>query len=186
MKQTYQATAALFVALLCTTPSSLAQTIARVPDLRELQGGWSAADIIGTRVRSSDGDEVGEIEDLILSADDRVVTAIISVGGLLDIADKLVAVPYGELRIWSDEGALAIPLTKADLEAAPSYKGRPPAVGDAHPIVDPVHAAPPDAATRREADEEAERAFAGEDPRVGEGIAENKKAYEDEEARRKP
>lgn len=186
MKQTKHATAAVFVALLCAAPNAVAQTIARSEDLHELHGGWSATEIIGARVRSSDGEEVGEIEDLILSSDDRVVTAIVSVGGLLDIADKLVAVPYRELRIAPDKKTLAIPLTTADIEAAPSYNGRSPATGRGHPIVDPLQAAPPDAAVRREADEEAARAFAGEDPRVGEGIAENKKAYEHEEAQREP
>jgi hypothetical protein len=57
-------------------------------------------------------------------------------------------------------------------------------VGDAEPLVDPVRAAPPDPAQRREAEAEAARVFAGDDPRVGDGIAENKKAYEDEDPKR--
>jgi hypothetical protein len=158
-----------------------AQTPARVEDMRALHGG-SAADLIGARVRSSDGTDIGEIEDLILSSDARVVTAIVSVGGVLDVADKLVAVPYGDLRVWSDDETLAIPLTAAEIEAAPPHRADPPAVGEARPVVDPERAAPPDEATRREAEQEAQRVFAGNDPRVADGIAENEKAFEDEEA----
>ena len=186
MQHTKRIDAALGLALLCVTTSSLAQTAPQLSDLHRLHGGWSAADLIGARVRSADGGEIGEIQDLIFSSDAEVVTAVISVGGFLDIADKLVAVPYGEVRVWSDEETLAIPLTSAELEAAPGYKGHPPAVGDANPLVDPARAAPPDAAVRREAEAEASRAFAGDDPRVGDGIAENKKAYEDEEAKPPP
>jgi hypothetical protein len=65
---------------------------------------------------------------------------------LLNVAEKRVAVPYTDLRVWSDDESLAIPLTRAETEAA--------------------------------------RSFAGEDPRVADGIAENKKAYEDEPAQR--
>jgi hypothetical protein len=173
---------ALGSALLCMTTSSLAQPTPQPNDLRPLQGGWSAAELIGARVRSVDGGEIGEIQDLVFSPDAQVVTAVVSVGGFLDIADKLVAIPYGDVRIWSDEKTLAIPLTSAELEAAPPYKGHPPAAGDAKPLADPVRVAPPDAAVRREAEAEASRAFAGDDPRVGDGIAENKKAYEEEDA----
>lgn len=182
MNTAHFSSAAFFFAALCAAASSAAQTAPRVEELPRLHGG-SASDIIGTRVRSADGRDIGEIEDLVLSADDRVVTAVVSVGGLLDIADRLVAVPYADLRRWRDDATLAIPLTNAEIEAAPTYKGHPPAVGDAQPLVDPERAAPPDAAIRRDANEEAARAFAGNDPRVAEGIAENKKAYEDEEAR---
>jgi hypothetical protein len=159
-----------------------AQTPARVEDMRTLHGGLSATGLVGARVRSSDGKDVGEIEDLIFSADARVVTAIVSVGGVLDVADKLVAVPYADLRVWSDDKTLAIPLTAAAIEAAPPYRADPLAVGEARPVVDPERAAPPDEATRREADQEAQRVFAGNDPRVADGIAENEKAFEDEEA----
>jgi hypothetical protein len=172
--------AALSVALMCAASSSLAQPAPRFEDLRRLQGGWSAADLIGARVRSADGGDIGEIENLILSADDRVVTAVVSVGGVLDIADRLVAVPYSDLRVWSDDTTLVIPLTNAEIKAAPAYKAHPPAVGEAQPLVDSERAAPPDAAVQRDAHEEAERAFAGDDPRVADGIAENKKAYEEE------
>jgi sporulation protein YlmC with PRC-barrel domain len=178
MQRTYSSGIVLFSTFLCLAGQSLAQAAPR-DELRRLQG-WSATEIIGTRVRGSDGSEVGKIEDLVLSTDDRVVTAVVSVGGLLGIADKLVAVQYADLRLWSDDRTLAIPLTKAELEVVPGYKARPPSVGDARPLVDAERAAPPDAATRREANEEAQRVFAADDPRVAEGIAENKKAYEDE------
>lgn len=175
----------LLVAFLCMSTSSLGQTAPQSNDLRALHGDWSAADLIGARVRSADGEEVGEIQDLVFSSDAQVVIAVVSVGGFLDIADKLVAVPYADVRVGSDEASLVIPLTGAELDAAPAYHGHVPALGDARPRVDPVQVAP-DAADRREAEAEASRVFAGDDPRVGDGIAENKKAYEDEEPKPQP
>jgi hypothetical protein len=184
MECTTRIGAALGAALLCIALRAPAQTAHQPVDAHRLDGSRSAADLIGTRVHSADGSEVGEVEDLLLSDDAQVVTAVISVGGLFDVADKLVAVPYGDMRVAPNEKALSIPLTTAELEAAPAYNGHSPAVADAQPLVDPERAAPPDPALRREAEAEAARVFAGDDPRVGDGIAENKKAYEDEDANR--
>jgi hypothetical protein len=177
----YRWSATLALALFGIATNVLAQTAPRYEDLRPLGGEWSAADTIGAAVRSADGAEVGEIRDLILSSDAKVVTAVVSVGGFIGIADKLVAVPYGDLRVWSDDESLAVALTSAELGSAPKY-GASPRVGDSEPVVDPAKAEPPSAEIRREAEEEATRAFAGDDPRVADGIAENKKAYEDGEA----
>ena len=181
MYRRYRSSAVLALALLGCATSIAAQTAPRYADLRPLGGQWSAADTIGASVRSADGAEVGEIHDLILSADAQVVTAVVSMGGFVGIADKLVAVPYGDLRVWSDDESLAVALTNAELAAAPAY-GSAPAVGHSEPVVDPAKAQPPSAAIRREAEAEASRVFAGDDPRVADGIAENKKAYEDGEA----
>jgi hypothetical protein len=181
MNQRYRSSAALALAVLAMATSAPAQSDSRYENLRPLSGEWSAADTIGASVRSADGDEVGEVHDLILSSDAKVVTAVVSVGGLLGIADKLVAVPYGDLRVWSDDQDLAIALTSAEIEAAPAYRNAPPAVGHSEPVIDPAKALPPGEAIRNEAEAEAARVSAGNDPRVADGIAENKKAYENAE-----
>jgi hypothetical protein len=183
MKHRHRSSVALALALasFAMPMSAPAQSDSRYEDLRPLRGEWSAADTIGASVRSADGDEVGEIHDLILSPDAKVVTAVVSVGGVLGIADKLVAVPYGDLRVWSDDEDLAIGLTSAEIEHAPAYGNAPPAVGQSEPIIDPAKALPPGEAIRTEAEAEASRASAGNDPRVAEGIAENKKAYKNAE-----
>jgi hypothetical protein len=164
--------------------ATVAQAAPAFDDLRPLQGGWSAAKILDARVRSADGEDVGEIEDLVLSANAEVVAAVVSVGGVLGVADKLVAVPYSDLRVWSDGETLAISLTRAEADAAPAYDGKHAPVVDTAPAPDPTRTAPPDATERRAAEAEASRAFAGKDPRVADGIAENKKAYKDETAER--
>jgi hypothetical protein len=181
MYRRYRSSAVLALALFGCATSVAAQTAPRYADLRPLSGQWSAADTIGASVRSADGAEVGEIHDLILSSDAEVVTAVVSMGGFIGIADKLVAVPYGDLRVWSDDESLAVALTNAELAAAPAFGDAPPAVGHSEPVVDPAKAQPPSAAIRREAEAEASRVFAGDDPRVADGIAENKKAYEEGE-----
>jgi sporulation protein YlmC with PRC-barrel domain len=181
MKFTNRVAGSLGAAILFTTASAVTFAAPAFDDLDRLNEGWSAAEILGARVRSAEGEDVGEIEDLVFSADAKVVTAVVSVGGLLGVAEKRVAVPYADLRVWPEDQSLAIPLTRAEAEAAGAYD-RGTVVGSAAPPTDPEVVAPPDAADRRAAEAEAARSFAGKDPRVADGIAENKKAYEDERA----
>jgi sporulation protein YlmC with PRC-barrel domain len=146
-------------------------------------------ELVGARVRNPQGKDIGEIEDVLVSPDNRLTTAIISVGGFLDIGDKLVAVPYGELHVAADRATLSLEMSAEQLAAAPkfSWNGNDSATGvreSATPAPTPAAVAPqPDPATRAQADEEAKKVFAEDDPRVARGIAENKQAYKDEKTK---
>lgn len=84
-------------------------------------GDMRASRIIGMSVLDRSGEELGEIQDLVISGDDEVATAIISVGGILNIGDKLVGVPYDELRISEATDSLYLGMTREELEARPAY-----------------------------------------------------------------
>jgi len=81
-----------------------------------------ASKLIGERVRSAAGDSLGEIEELVIGSryrDDTLV--IVSVGGLLDVGDKLVALPYEDLRVSPDGSTLYVDRTEAQLKDAPAF-----------------------------------------------------------------
>jgi len=81
----------------------------------------SARDIIGEHVRSSDGEKLGEVKDLVISPSaGKIVYAVVSSGGVLGVGDKLRAVPFSALRHTDVQGkALTLDLTKAKWEGAP-------------------------------------------------------------------
>lgn len=81
----------------------------------------SADEIIGQPVRNAKGESLGSVEDLIVTRDDHVVMAILSVGGFLGIGDKLIAVTYEELQ-RTDDGFVMYDTTRHDLEAAGRFK----------------------------------------------------------------
>src|SRR5688572_855010 len=59
--------------------------------------------LVGARVRNSAGDTLGEIDEIVIpSADRDDMLVILSVGGVLDVGDKLVALPYDDLRVSPD------------------------------------------------------------------------------------
>jgi sporulation protein YlmC with PRC-barrel domain len=82
-----------------------------------------ASEFIGETVRNGKGEEVGEVDDLILRKGDKVLYAIISVGGFLGIGDKLVAVPFDDLKVGTKDvdGLVVYDTTKEKLKAQPKF-----------------------------------------------------------------
>lgn len=80
-----------------------------------------ASDILGADVENAQGDNVGEIDDLIVSRKDNKLMAVVSVGGFLGINDRLVTVPYENLRIGKDSDNVYWNVNKASLESLPEF-----------------------------------------------------------------
>jgi hypothetical protein len=57
------------------------------------------SDLRGTRVYAANNESIGDISDLLLDRQGRVVAAIVGVGGFLGIGQKDVAVPFEALEI---------------------------------------------------------------------------------------
>ncbi|MFZ0613850.1 MAG: PRC-barrel domain-containing protein [Desulfobacterales bacterium] len=97
------------------------------PSNRQGDGNFDRSDIsleslINSNVRTQNGEDVGEIENLVISRRGRITHAVIDVGGFLGIGEKRVAVPFKELE---NIGAYFVmyPGTEAQLENMPAYKG---------------------------------------------------------------
>ncbi len=84
--------------------------------------GWRASKIIGSTVENENGDKIGSVDDLILTADQQVPYAIVSVGGFLGLGSKLVAVPYRELDTTQKGKTILHAATKESLTTAPEFK----------------------------------------------------------------
>jgi sporulation protein YlmC with PRC-barrel domain len=93
----------------------------------------SANDLIGIAVVNLQNEKIGKVDDLLIKNRNQVALAVISVGGFLGVGDKLVAVPYENLQIVETGGEpqVVAHMTKADLEALPSFQYEPaiPAAG---------------------------------------------------------
>jgi sporulation protein YlmC with PRC-barrel domain len=83
----------------------------------------TASDYIGKRVYDRAGSDIGEVNDLILSADGKIQATILGVGGFLGIGEKNVAVPVTAVEMVQDGSAvrLVVNASKQQLEQAPTY-----------------------------------------------------------------
>lgn len=152
--------------------TELRRTAAQIPPA------YRASKLIGARIDDASGAEIGAVQDIVISADGSVSALVVSVGGVLGLGDRLVAASYDELRVGRS-GELYLPVTKQEFASRPAYEGQ----SVAHvATVQPPSREPVDAVTEAQAHEEAEDSFAGNDPRVAEGIAENKEAYDEDDA----
>lgn len=80
----------------------------------------AVSDLEDTEVVSLQGEELGEIEDVVRGADGRLL-AVLEFGGFLDIGEekRLVAL---DRMFWRDD-ALVIPgMTETELEALPEWR----------------------------------------------------------------
>jgi sporulation protein YlmC with PRC-barrel domain len=138
-----------------------------------------ASELIGMRVRTPSGERLGEIEDLVVSSGNDVSAAVVSVGGFFGVGAKRVELPFDKLQLDRD-ASIVVSMTREDLAAMPAYTTGsyaivpPPATDRAAQPPTPQ----PDPEARSEANAEAARSFATDDPRVAKGIAENKEAFD--------
>jgi sporulation protein YlmC with PRC-barrel domain len=83
----------------------------------------SANDFIGKRVYSRAGDDIGEVNDLIMTGNGGIQAVVLGVGGFLGMGEKDVAVSMASIDMTKDGEAvrLVVDGTKEQFAAAPAY-----------------------------------------------------------------
>ena len=123
--------------LLFSVPLALAMIVPSVPSIAQVAGsselgvatvelkdvvnGWSAKrQILGQHVYNDKNEEVGTIEDIIISPERSASYAIVGAGGFLGIGTHDVAIPASQLKLQNDRLVLA-GATKEALRAMPAF-----------------------------------------------------------------
>lgn len=112
--------------------------------------GMPVSELIGAEVKTTDDENVGPVEELLIDESGQVVAIVVGVGGFLGIGEKNVAIGWDEVTISggtagsgehdlgaeehdadsedhmfsSDELDLRIDLTREDLTSAPEFEDR--------------------------------------------------------------
>ena len=84
----------------------------------------SVTSILGKRVDSPRGEDLGRVVDVLADADGRVRIAIIDFGGFLGVGARRIAVEWPLLRFSPDhrDSSLVLSVTRERLRTAPEYK----------------------------------------------------------------
>jgi sporulation protein YlmC with PRC-barrel domain len=86
-----------------------------------------ASEVMGSDVRNESGEDLGEVEDLVIDASSGSIEyAVLSFGGVLGIGDKLFAIPFShfeapEVPESSQQAYFTLDVPKAKLENAPGF-----------------------------------------------------------------
>jgi sporulation protein YlmC with PRC-barrel domain len=82
----------------------------------------SASTLIGDKVINSQGEDLGNIEEIMLDLENGCVSyAVLSFGGILGIGDKLFAVPWNAMKLNTDKKAFILDVDKDRLRNAPGF-----------------------------------------------------------------
>jgi sporulation protein YlmC with PRC-barrel domain len=81
-----------------------------------------ATKIIGTKVKNPNGENLGDIKDLVIDPQNgQMVYGVVSFGGILGMGDKLFAIPWSAL-VWNrDKEYYVLNLDKDTLKKAPGF-----------------------------------------------------------------
>jgi hypothetical protein len=90
-------------------------------DPASLATGYRTSKVVGSTVVNEANETVGTIDDLIVTPNDRVPFAVLSVGGFLGMGTKLVVVPFNALEV-NDKRMMLRGATKDTLKALPEFK----------------------------------------------------------------
>jgi hypothetical protein len=90
-------------------------------DPQSLATGYRASKVVGSAVVNEANETVGTIDDLIVTANDTVPFAVLSVGGFLGIDKKYVVVSASALEV-KDKKMVLRGATKESLKSLPEFK----------------------------------------------------------------
>ena len=88
-----------------------------------------ASALIGIKIKNNANESIGEINELILDKDGKVVAVVVGVGGFLGMGEREVALDFKSLQIKYDPSAMTnagattatVDATKDSLKTAPAW-----------------------------------------------------------------
>jgi sporulation protein YlmC with PRC-barrel domain len=105
-----------------TRPAFSQNVVVLDVDVKEVAKGYRASELVGAKVQNQKGEKIGKIDDLIVDRE-KVLFAILQVGGFLGLGGYLVAIPYNALDISADGSKIVLAQgSKEELQKMPEFK----------------------------------------------------------------
>jgi sporulation protein YlmC with PRC-barrel domain len=80
--------------------------------------------ILGKKVISQKGEDLGKIEDLMLSKEACLDYIILAPAGFLGTGDRLIPIPWKALKTGAQADTIIIDMDKSQLEKAPNFESK--------------------------------------------------------------
>lgn len=88
-------------------------------------GEINVGDFMGASAANYAGEEIGDVNDIVVSKDGKISAVVIGVGGFLGMGERDVAVRYQDVKLVNDPASgtfsLRVDTTKDQLAAAPEF-----------------------------------------------------------------
>ena len=109
-------------------PQQAADTLQQIAQTAQQAGGAQqqaqipaeADRIVGKKIMSSQGDEVGEVNDVLVTGEGHVEAVLVEQGGTMGMGGKQVALQWNQIQIQGDQ--LTVSMSPDQLEQLPEYQ----------------------------------------------------------------
>lgn len=105
--------------LLVAAGSSSAQQQEQKKQTQGQSAHYRVSNLLGQTVVNEQGQEIGQVYEVLVSPKGDQAQIILSVGGFLGLGDKQISIQFSELD--SRQGTLVCDLCKADIQEKPGY-----------------------------------------------------------------
>jgi sporulation protein YlmC with PRC-barrel domain len=80
-----------------------------------------ASNLIGATVKSTQGQNIGEVTDLVVNDKNDVVAAVVAVGGVLGVGQKKIGVRYQDFEVAPDGRTVYLNMNEEQLQQQPAF-----------------------------------------------------------------
>ncbi|WP_088328925.1 PRC-barrel domain-containing protein [Lacimicrobium sp. SS2-24] len=86
--------------------------------------GLQASNLLGAEVKTTNNEEVGTVNELIINESGQIVAVVVGVGGFLGMGEKDVAIGWNDVTRTgtNDDKELKIAMTRDQLSSAPKFE----------------------------------------------------------------
>lgn len=90
-------------------------------DVQKVAAGFRASKIVGSIVVNDTNETIGKVDDLLLEPSNKFPYVVLSVGGFLGVGERLVVLPFDNLKITGNK--ILLPGgSKDQLKALPEFR----------------------------------------------------------------
>jgi hypothetical protein len=93
--------------------------------------GWRSEEIWDAEIYGPEGQEIGDIENLLLGSDGQILSVVAEVGGIWDIGDTHINVPWQEVKVGPNFERITIPVNEDNVDDYSLFKDWHLTVGEA-------------------------------------------------------
>ncbi|MDQ1239553.1 MAG: hypothetical protein QG577_1739 [Thermodesulfobacteriota bacterium] len=95
--------------------------VSEKPDMEQAD---RVSKILGKKVISQKGEDLGKIEDIVLSKEGCLDYIVLAPGGLLGTGDRLIPIPWKAVKTGAQADTIIVDMDKGQLEKAPNFESK--------------------------------------------------------------
>ena len=86
------------------------------------QSNWGSDTLLGKPLMTVDGEEIGEVEEIVFDENDQIAGIVVDAGGYLGVDSRPVVVDWYAVTVIPEDEMMVVDTTQEQFESAPEYQ----------------------------------------------------------------